>query len=185
MYDPEQIIENVILTHEQVTRSVEALAGDIADCYHPGGAVVVTVLDGARNFSNALQRTGKLDPGLFAFCDIKASSYYDCTSTTGQVKLDMTGLSEQVRGRNVLVVDDIYDTGNTLSAIKCEIEKMAPASMKICVLLRRLGPHEKKMNIDFVGKDIETDDFLIGFGLDYKGSLRDLPYIATVKKEFR
>ncbi len=185
MYDPKHITERIILSNEQIISCVQAMAEDIADCYHPGGAVVVTVLEGARIFSNALRETGKLDPGLFTFCNIKASSYHNCTTTSGQVKLDMTGLSELVRGKNVLIVDDIYDTGNTLSAITEQIEKMSPASIKICVLLRRLTPHKKMMNIDFIGRDIDTEDFLIGFGLDYKGSLRKLPYIATVKEEFR
>ena len=92
------------------------------------------------------------------------------------------GVREKIRGKNILLIDDIYDTGLTLHRILEWLNDCGPESIRTCVLLEKEIDHAKKINIDFLGTTIENV-FAIGYGLDYEGHYRELPFIAELSEE--
>lgn len=85
--------------------------------------------------------------------------------------------------KDVLLIDDIYDTGKTLSLILRVLQTLRSKSLKTCVLLNRINSHEKNIKIDFVGENIFHKDFFVGYGLDYNGKGREWPYIVRVHED--
>ena len=113
---------------------------------------------------------------------IKANSYSGIHST-GTVKTDKNDtLKEKIRRKNILLIDDIYDTGLTLSHILDWLNGCRPESVTTCVLLEKEIEHLKKIDIDFLGTKIE-DVFIIGYGLDFNGQYRELPFIGELAAE--
>ncbi|MEI8342402.1 MAG: phosphoribosyltransferase family protein, partial [Verrucomicrobiota bacterium] len=102
------------------------------------------------------------------------------TRTTGRVVFDQIAMPD-IEGRDVLLVDDILDSGHTLAAIRGKLEnELNPASLKICVLLRKLKERATPVEADYVGFDI-GDEFVVGYGLDYMERYRNLPYIGVLR----
>jgi hypoxanthine phosphoribosyltransferase len=140
--------------------------------------LALVVLDGAKYFAEDLLR--QLD-WPFEVESIKASSYSG-THSTGRVKTDKKdGIREKVRGKNILLIDDIYDTGLTLSHILEWLNECQPATVKTCVLLEKEIEHTKTVDIDFLGMKIENV-FAIGYGLDFEGHYRELPFIGELSE---
>ncbi len=180
-----EIFEKIVIDSDQIGEFTSRLADEIADHYGLYDSVtVLTVLKGAKNFSDALRGTGKFEDGKFSFFDIRAESYYDQTVSSGDVKIEMRVPGEALAGKAVLIIEDIYDTGRTLTAIIERLREAGAGDVRVCVMLKRLSEHQKPVDIEFVGAEIDSEAFVIGFGLDYKDDYRDLPYIAAVKKEY-
>ena len=113
---------------------------------------------------------------------LSVSSYHGGTESSGHVTFDQTSLPD-VAGRHVLIVDDILDTGRTLNAICHRLrEEAKPASVKVCVLLRKLKDRAEECEADYAGFDI-ADEFVVGYGLDYQERYRNLPFIGVLKPE--
>ena len=110
---------------------------------------------------------------------MSVSSYGDETSSSGVVKI-VKDLDEPLEGKNVLVVEDIIDSGRTLSYLMEILEKRKPNSMKLCTLLDKPDRRVREVRVDHVGFEI-PDEFVVGYGLDYKQRYRNLPYIGIVK----
>lgn len=110
---------------------------------------------------------------------MSVSSYGDETSSSGVVKI-VKDLDEPLEGKNVLVVEDIIDSGRTLSYLMEILEKRQPDSMKLCTLLDKPDRRVREVRVDHVGFEI-PDEFVVGYGLDYKQRYRNLPYIGIVK----
>jgi hypoxanthine phosphoribosyltransferase len=110
---------------------------------------------------------------------VKVSSYYG-TSTTGSVK-QLIGLNEEVKGRTVVIVEDIVDTGLTIEAIVKELTALEPAEIKIATLLYKPEAYRGRIELDYVAI-VVPNDFLIGYGLDYDGLGRNLPDIYVLDK---
>ncbi len=175
------VYSRVLVSAERIEAAVEDLARRIeAACDGASPLLAVVVLEGARRFAANL--LGRLRIESEARC-IRASSYHGATQSSGQVEVcDMERLCSEAAGRTVLVIDDIYDTGLTLAAILEKLKQAGAEDVKTCVLLAKKTTHRRKIAVDFVGMEIE-DAFVIGYGLDYEGKYRDLPFIAVLSDE--
>ena len=109
---------------------------------------------------------------------LEASSYRGTSTTAGTLVLN-TGLLPEIRGRHILLLDDILDTGATLSQVTAHLRGLGAASIKTCVLLRKIGRQEVHLEPNYVGFEI-PDKFVIGYGLDYNDEYRNLPYIGVM-----
>lgn len=168
------------LYHEQTILSrLDELAADITRDYAGRELTVIAILNGSIFFMADLLRRIQLPLRLDC---LSVSSYHGGTESTGVVTFDQTSLPD-VDGRNVLLLDDILDTGQTLHAICARLKAEAsPQSVRICVLLRKDKVRAKEMEADYVGFDI-GDEFVVGYGLDYQERYRNLPYIGVLRAE--
>lgn len=134
----------------------------------------LAVLNGSFMFASDLLKKVTID------CEIsfvKVSSYHG-TSTTGSVK-SLIGLNEDIKGRTIVIIEDIVDTGLTMEKVLKELEVMEPADVKICTLLYKPEAFRKKFDLDYVAI-VVPNDFLVGYGLDYDGLGRNLPDIYVL-----
>ena len=137
--------------------------------------MLVGVLQGAIPFVADLMRAVSLD---LTVDFLRASSYGAGTTSSGTVRL-VADLSIDITDRHVLIVDDIVDTGHTLAALKRALQARGPRSVRACVLLDKTGRRETEVTVDYVGFTI-PNVFVVGYGLDYDGLYRNLPYVATL-----
>ena len=169
-----------ILFHEQTILSrLDELAREITDVYHGEELTVIAVLNGSVIFAADLLR--RIPLPLKLDC-LGVASYHGGTESSGVVTFDPLPLPD-IDGRHVLVIDDILDSGRTLHAICARLRTEArPASVRICVLLRKLITRTKELEADFVGFDI-GGEFVVGYGLDYQERYRNLPFVGVLKRE--
>ena len=176
----DQDIGKVLISERALKNRVAALAEEIAEAYpaSEGGIMLVTVLAGSIIFLADLirQLPMKLRIGL-----VTVTSYPGPTTVSRGPSLESASLP-QVRDRDVLIVDDILDTGRTLRLVQAEVRRAKPRSLETVVLLRKPAKAPADVTVDFVGFDVE-DVFVIGYGLDYDGLYRNLPYIAVLRRD--
>ena len=175
MYDGD--IASVLITEEQIQGKIAELAEQIGADHGEGDQdlVLVGVLKGAVMFMTDLARRLPM-PTQLEFMAV--SSYGSSTSSSGVVRI-LKDLDRDISGRRVLIVEDIIDSGLTLSWLRKNLESRGPASLDVVTLLRK--PEAAKLDVDvaYVGFDI-PNEFVVGFGLDYAERYRDLPYIGTL-----
>jgi len=173
-------VARVLISDEALRARVAALAEEIERTYEDAGAdiTVVAILTGAVVFLSDLMRhlPYRMEVGY-----ITVSSYTGPVVTSGGAKLGVISLPE-LRNRDVLIVDDILDSGGTLRVVQRMLTDRGPASLRTAVLLRKPGKAPVDVVADFVGFDVE-DVFVVGYGLDFDGYYRNLPYIAELKPE--
>lgn len=169
-------IEETLLDAEAIRRRVAELAGEIERDYAGRRLLLVGVLKGAILFLVDLARELKL-PVEMDFMAI--SSYGASTRSSGVVRI-LKDLDESVEGKDVLVVEDIVDTGLTLKYIIENLETRNPQSIRICALLSKSGARQVEVPVDYVGFEI-PNRFVVGYGLDYAERYRNLPYIGVLK----
>jgi hypoxanthine phosphoribosyltransferase len=169
-------VEEVLLSGEEVQARVAELGGQLAADYEGREPVLVSVLKGSIIFLADLVRAMPIPLSIDL---MEVSSYGTSTESSGQVRI-LKDLSTSIEGREVIVVEDIIDTGLTLNYLLRYLHDKGPASIRICCLLdkpaRRLAPIE----IDYRGFTI-ADRFVIGYGLDYGERYRNLPYIGVLR----
>ncbi len=175
-------IKSVLLTEEQIrTRTTElgALIGrDYQHCRDlpgSGDLILVTVLKGAVLFVTDLARAISV-PTQFEFMAV--SSYGSSTSSSGVVRI-LKDLDRDISARDVLIVEDVVDSGLTLSWLLRNLATRQPRSLRVCTLLRKPDARRAGVDIAYVGFDI-PNEFVVGYGLDYLERYRDLPYIGTL-----
>jgi hypoxanthine phosphoribosyltransferase len=172
-------IERTLFHEQTILQRLDQLADLIRRDYEGRDLTVVAVLNGSVFFMADLLR--RIQIPLRLDC-LSVSSYHGGTESSGHVTFDQTSLPD-VRGRHVLVLDDILDTGRTLHAICKRLRAEGdPASIRICVLLRKLKARAEELEADYVGFDI-GDEFVVGYGLDYQERYRNLPFIGVLKRE--
>ncbi len=169
-------IGKILLLEEVILRRVRELGQQISDDYRGRDVIIVCILQGAVIFLADLLRSLDISTSLEF---VQLSSYGSGTESTRQVRL-LQGLTTNVEGRDVLVVDDIVDSGLTLRYLRDILLIRNPASLKLCVLLDKADRRTEDVKIDYVGFQI-SDEFVIGYGLDYAEMYRGLRYIATLK----
>ena len=169
-------IKQVLLTKEQIAKRVEEMGKQITADYEGKDLIVVVLLKGAAWFATDLTRAIDL-PLRVDF--MVASSYGNGTSTTGNVKVKLD-VSENIAGKHVLLIDDIIYSGVTFAAISDMLRQNKPASLKTVALCDKAERRINGMEADYVGFKI-PDEFVVGFGLDYAGDYRNLPYIGVLK----
>ncbi|WP_299446337.1 hypoxanthine phosphoribosyltransferase [uncultured Phascolarctobacterium sp.] len=169
-------IKKVLLTKEQIEERVKEMGRQITDDYRGKELVVVVLLSGAAWFAADLTRAIDI-PLRVDF--MVASSYGNGTSTSGSVKVKLD-IRENIAGKDVLLVDDIIDSGVTFAAISDMLRQNKPASLKTVALCDKAERRINGLEADYVGFKI-PDEFVVGFGLDYAGDYRNLPYIGVLK----
>ncbi len=175
---PADDVAEILLDRGTIARRVSELADEIAREYEGKDLVLVSVLKGALPFLADLMREIPL-PLSLDFLEV--SSYGHSTETSGVVRV-LKDLAHPIEGRNVLVVEDVIDTGLTLNYVLDHLRAQRPASLKLCTLLDKPARRVVPLSIDFRGFEI-PDKFVIGYGLDYAERYRNLPFIGVLKPE--
>jgi hypoxanthine phosphoribosyltransferase len=165
--------KEVLISREEISLRVEQLGLEISQDYKGRELHLVGVLNGAFMFIADLARHLSIPCQI---CFLQASSYKDQLVSTGKVKL-MHNLD--LSGKDVLVVEDIFDTGLTLKHIKEDLYVQKPTSLEICALLNKRIPDKLAVNVKYIGFEIENR-FVVGYGLDYAEKYRELPHISCL-----
>jgi len=170
-------IERVLIDEAVIQKRLDVLAEKVKADFEGKPIVVVALLKGAILFMADLLRRVPLPMEIEC---LNVASYHGGTESSGVVSfLDKT--LPDVKGRSVLVLDDILDTGRTLDAVTKKLKEQGAAEVKTCVLLSKDIPRDMMMEADYTGFVI-GDEFVVGYGLDYQGRYRNLPYVGILKK---
>ena len=172
----ENDIQEILFSEEQLKTRVAEIARQIEEDYAGKEIMLISVLRGSFIFMADLCRAIKL-PCTLDFMSV--SSYGKGTTSSGQVQITKD-LSEDISGRHVIVVEDILDSGNTLSYLLKILENRRPASIRLCTLLDKPDRRVKPVEVHYSGFTI-PDAFVVGYGLDYAEKYRNLPYIGILK----
>ncbi len=172
----ENDVERVLISKEEIAAKVQEMAQEMGNFYQGEEVILVCILKGSITFFSDLARAVPF-PVVYDFMCV--SSYGSSTVSGGSVRI-LKDLTVDITGKNVLVVEDILDTGNTLSALLVQLQARRPASLKLCCLLDKPDRRTKPVKADFVGFKI-PDEFVIGYGLDYDERYRQLPYVGVLK----
>jgi hypoxanthine phosphoribosyltransferase len=168
-------VRHILITEEQIARRVRGLARSIQRDFRQRDFAIVALLNGTVPFLADLIRHLNLPLRL----DFIGVSSYGAGTESGELVFTKE-LRLDVRGRDVLVVDDILDTGNTLSRVLPKLRAFRPRSVHTCVLLDKPARRTKALNADYVGFEI-PDQFVVGYGLDYAERYRNLPFIGVLQ----
>ena len=171
-------VAEVLVPSAQIQEKVAEMGGRITRDYVGEKLLLVGVLRGAVVVMGDLMRNINL-PCEIDFMDI--SSYGSGTSSSGVVRI-LKDLEEDISGRHVLVVEDIIDTGLTLSYLLRSLRARKPASLEICALLSKPSRRRVELDVKYLGFEV-PDEFVVGYGLDYAGAYRNLPDICILKEE--
>jgi hypoxanthine phosphoribosyltransferase len=169
-------IEEVVVSAEQIKSRITELAKEIDDTYEGRQPVLVGVLKGAAMFMSDLARAMER-PSTMEFMAV--SSYGSGTQSSGVVRI-LKDLDSDIAGQDVLIVEDIIDSGLTLSWLLKNLSARNPSSISIVTLLRKPDAVKVDIDVNYVGFDI-PNEFVVGYGLDYAERYRDLPYIGRLK----
>jgi hypoxanthine phosphoribosyltransferase len=162
-----------LLTEEQIQRRVKELGAQITADYEGKDLVVIGLLNGVYPFFADLTRAIDLDLDVNF---MRVASYGNGMESTGEVRI-LTDMDKSIRGRHALVIEDIVDTGLTLHKVRNLLLDREPASLRIVTLLDKPTRRRVSVPVDYVGFAIE-DHFVVGYGLDLEGYLRNLPYVG-------
>ena len=173
-----QEIEKVLFSEEQLKSAVKKIAGEINRDYEGKEPVLIGILKGSVVFMADRMREISVD------CTtdfMSVSSYGGGTETSGSVRI-RKDLDRSITGKDVIVIEDILDSGTTLSHLLEILEVRRPNSLKLCVLLDKPERRVTPVKYDYVGLTV-PDEFIVGYGLDYDEKYRNLPYIGVLKRE--
>ena len=174
----EKDIQEILFTEEQLKNRVGEIARQIESDYAGKEVMFIGILRGSFVLQADLCRAVEL-PCTLDFMSV--SSYGSGTTSSGQIQI-IKDLSEDITGRHVIVVEDILDSGNTLSYLLNILEHRRPASVRLCALLDKPERRVKPVELHYSGFSI-PDAFVVGYGLDYAEKYRNLPYIGILKPE--
>ncbi len=172
-------IERVLISRQRIDERVREMGRELVEVYRDSDALtIVAVLSGAVIFLADLIREIPLKSRIAL---ITVSSYAGATTESRGARITQQ-LQADLAGKDVLIVDDILDTGNTLRLVQAEIRRRGPATLRTCVLLRKPGKAPPDVVADFAGFDID-DVFVVGYGLDYNDFYRNYPHIGVLRNE--
>ncbi len=174
----EKDVERLLYTEEQIAARVAELGAQLTQDYAGRRPVVVCILRGASFFFVDLCRRIKMDVEL-DFIDV--SSYGSSAQSSGVIRM-IKDLDTDIEGRDVILVEDIVDSGLTLKHLRKLLATRNPASVKVCCLLNKKDAHPAELDSEYSGFDI-GNEFVVGYGLDYAEHYRNLPYIGVLKPE--
>ena len=173
-----QAVEKILINEEEIKRRIDELAEKINKDYEGKEVLCVGILKGSAVFLADIIR--KLDITVSIDFMI-VSSYGAGTETTGELKIKKD-LSTDIKGKHVLIIEDIIDSGVTLSKLKEVLMEREPESVEICALLTKPERRVIDVNAKYIGFEI-PNEFIIGYGLDYAEKYRELPYVGVLKRE--
>lgn len=177
---PKEDLDTILVTEEAIQTRLQELGQEITAHYQDREVAVIAIINGAIIFVADLIRQINLPVQLDC---IRVSSYRDEARPAQEPEI-IDRIRLNLKGVDVLLIDDILDTGKTLSKITAEIGAMEPASLKTCVLLDKQTPRKIDFNADYVGFKI-PDEFVVGYGLDFAERYRHLPCIGALKPELQ
>lgn len=172
-------LKSILVSPTAIKRRVAALGQQLNKDYAKKDLMVVAIVNGALIFTADLLR--QMRSPLRLDC-LRASSYHDGTKSVGEPRI-VDSMKLDVRGHNVLLVDDILDTGKTLAAVAGVIKMKGALSVRTCVLLDKAGRRAVPFEADYVGFQI-PNEFVVGYGLDFNERYRNLPCIGILKPNF-
>ncbi|QEH69005.1 hypoxanthine phosphoribosyltransferase [Cellulosilyticum sp. ST5] len=170
-------IEEILYSEEALNARLTELGEQITNDYAGKPLTVISILKGSNIFTSDLVRKINL-PLKMDFMAV--SSYGNATESTGVVRI-IKDLDGSVEGENLLIVEDIVDSGLTLKYLKEILLTRNPASVKICTLLDKPARRKESVNIDYLGFEV-PDGFIVGYGIDYAERYRNLPYVGILKR---
>ena len=173
-----QDVARVLITERELQNRIAELGEQISQDYKGRPLLLVAVLKGSVMFLADLMRAIRI-PHAIDF--MATSSYGDAVESSGVVRI-LKDLDEPIEGKDVLLVEDIVDTGRTLDYLLRILEERRPRSLRVCTLLDKRERREIEVPIDYVGFEI-PNEFVIGYGLDYAQLYRNLPFIGVLKPE--
>lgn len=173
-----QDIKAVFYSQEQIQEKVQELGKQISEDYKGKKLMLVGVLKGSVLFMADLMRSITI-PCEIDFMSV--SSYGDDTSSSGRVRI-LKDLDKDIAGYDLIIVEDILDSGKTLSYLKNLLLTRNPASISICTLLEKPERKSSAINADYSGFDV-PNEFVVGYGLDFAQKYRNLPFIGVLKEE--
>src|SRR5918994_651385 len=171
-------VKEVLITSREIEEKVREIGERITDDYRGERLLLVGILRGAVVFLSDLMRHLQL-PCEIDFMEV--SSYGADTTSSGVVRI-LKDLEEDIMGRHVLIVEDIIDTGLTLSYLRRSLLARKPASLEVCALLSKPSRRRTDLEVRYLGFEV-PDEFVVGYGLDYAGVYRNLPDICILKPE--
>lgn len=171
-------LDSIMYTREQLANKTRSMGRIISRDYEGKDLIVVGILKGAAMFTMDLFREITC-PARIDFMSV--SSYGSNTNSTGVVKI-RKDLEFDIKGKDVLICEDIIDSGITMKNLIPMLMKREPASIKLCALLSKPSRRKVDVNIDYLGWEV-PDEFLVGYGLDYAEKYRNLPLIGVLKRE--
>lgn len=171
-------VKKVLVTKEEIDSMVARLASQISKDYDGRQLVLIGVMKGCLIFLADLLRSISIP---VEFGTITASSYGSGTTSSGQIKI-INDIDVKIKGKDVIIVEDLVDTGLTLNYLKDFLLLRSPASVKICVAFDKPSRRKNPINTDYKGMDI-PDEFIVGYGLDFDEKYRNLPEICVLKEE--
>lgn len=174
----DQDILKILLSEEEIKARVQEMGDELYDAFQGKNPMFVGVLNGCFIFMADLVRAAQLKSELEF---IGVSSYKNSTKSSGVVQITRD-LQRDISGRNIIIVEDILDSGNTLAFLKNYLMTKGAASITIATLLDKPARREKPIKADYVGF-VVPDEFVVGYGLDYAQQYRNMPYIGVLKPE--
>lgn len=169
--------ERILISEAEINAMVKGIAAKINEDYKGKSILLVGLLKGSVVFMADLMKELTVDVKIDFMC---VSSYGTSTESSGRVNI-VKDVSQPVEGLDVLIVEDIIDSGNTLSFILKYFEAKGVNSVKICTLLSKPDRRVVEIPVDYIGAEI-PDEFVIGYGLDYAENYRNLPYVGILKR---
>lgn len=179
MQSMHQDIDHILVSEEQLKAKVAELGAQISADYEDKDLLLVSILKGAVVFMADLMRAVTIPCGI----DFMVVSSYGGanTSSTGLVKI-IKDLDQDLSGKDVLIVEDILDTGITLSHLMPMLQMRKPNSLRLCTILSKPSRRKADIEPDYCGFEV-PDEFVVGYGLDYDEKYRNLPYVGVLKPE--
>ncbi len=172
------VCEKILYSQDDISREVQRMGEEITRDYNEKEVVFVSVLSGAFMFVSDLVRNVQLD----SYIDfMQVSTYGNSTNTSGDFKIKKD-LSNDITGKDVIVVEDILDTGFTLYNLIQYIKSKNPASVKIAAFIDKPSRRKQDIKADYVGFTMDSDYFIVGYGLDYAQKYRNLPYVGVLSE---
>jgi len=171
-------LDRVLFDEATILRRLDELAMQISADYRDRELTVIAILNGSLMFMADLLR--RIPLPLRLDC-LSVASYHGGLQTSGEIIFRQVAQPD-VAGRDILLLDDILDSGTTINAIREKLQTASPKSIRVCVLLRKIKERACPIEADYVGFDI-ADEFVVGYGLDYGEGYRNLPCIGVLKRE--
>lgn len=171
-------IESILIDEDKLAKRIKEIGQEISEDFAGEEIMLVGILKGASVFMSDLIRQISL-PVYIDYMVV--SSYGNSAETSGVVRI-IKDLEDNIDGKNIIIVEDIIDTGLTLSYLKQNLLSRNPKTLKICTLLDKPARREKEIDIDYRGFEV-PDEFIIGYGIDYAEKYRNLPFVGLLKRE--
>lgn len=170
-------LSEILLTREQIEKRIKEIASEITRDYEGKDIFLIGILKGCFVFLSDLVKNVKLDTNI----DFMMVSSYEGKQSSGIVRI-LLDLRQPIEGKDVIVVEDIVDTGLTINYLLKTLKTRKPKSIEVCTLLNKPSCRKVNVTLKYVGFDI-PNKFVVGYGLDYNEYYRNLPYIGVLKDE--